>query len=122
MKKMRLLACYFMLINCFNVIAEQKQPADFVTINTFIPDLIFDIRYYSTNNFIGKKIDGYYADKCILQSKAASALKKVYHAAKSRKLNLKIFDCYRPQSAVDHFVRWAKDHSDTKMKQLIIPG
>src|SRR5262245_66694977 len=84
----------------------------FVDVKEFIPSVQLDIRYYTTNNFVGSRIDGYDASKCFLTREAAVALKNVQEELVRNGQSLKIFDCYRPQRAVDHFARWAKDLSD----------
>ena len=93
----------------------------FVSIGEAIPDVLLDIRYYSSFNFIGERIDGYEAPAALLTREAAAALKAVSDEAKGLGYRLKIFDAYRPQKAVDHFVRWAKDPGDTRMKQYFYP-
>lgn len=80
-----------------------------------------DLRYITSNNFIGKPIDGYQKKKVIISTPAAEALKKVQSKLVSFGLSLKIFDAYRPQQAVDHFVRWAKLVNDTLMKKSYYP-
>ncbi len=67
-------------------------------------------------NFIGKPVDGYEAERCLATQQTASALANVQKDLKSYGLGLKVFDAYRPQRAVDHFVRWAKDTGDTSTK------
>ena len=94
----------------------------FVDIKEVIPSVQLDIRYYTNNNFIGSRIDGYDAPKCLLTSDAALALKEVQKELANNRQALKIFDCYRPQQAVDHFVRWAKDLNDQKMKTEYYPS
>ena len=93
----------------------------FVSIGEVIPDVLLDIRYYSSFNFIGERIDGYEEPVALLTREAAQALKAASDEAKKRGLRLKIFDAYRPQKAVDHFVRWAKDPGDTRMKPFFYP-
>jgi D-alanyl-D-alanine dipeptidase len=88
----------------------------------FIPSVRLDIRYYMANNFVGSRIDGYDAPKCLLTTEAAVALGKVQEQISRRGQSLKIFDCYRPQRAVDHFVRWAKDLTDQEMKSQYYPS
>ncbi|RHW76496.1 M15 family metallopeptidase [Colwellia sp. RSH04] len=102
--------------------ANQSIPNDFVTINTFIPEALFDIKYHSKDNFVGEVIDGYNADKCILHKAAANALMSAYRQARDAKLNLKIFDCYRPQRAVNHFIRWVNDLNNTATKHNYYPN
>ena len=93
----------------------------FVSIGEVIPDVLLDIRYYSSFNFIGERIDGYEEPVALLTQDAAAALKAVSGEAVTRGFRLKIFDAYRPQKAVDHFMRWAKNPADTRMKQYFYP-
>ncbi|MBO4377887.1 MAG: M15 family metallopeptidase [Clostridia bacterium] len=88
----------------------------FVSISEAIPDVLLDIRYYSTFNFIGERIDGYLQPVALLTKEAAERLKEVSDELNAKGYRLKIFDAYRPQMAVDHFMRWAQDMSDTRMK------
>ena len=94
----------------------------FVDVKEFIPSVQLDIRYYTTDNFVGSRIDGYDAPKCFLTREAAVALEKVQEELARNGQSLKIFDCYRPQRAVDHFVRWAKDLSNQEMKSKYYPS
>ena len=94
----------------------------FVSIGEAIPDVILEIRYYTSFNFIGERIDGYEQPIALLTREAASALKEVSDEMVSRGYRLKIFDAYRPQKAVDHFMRWAEDASDIRMKPYFYPG
>ena len=96
--------------------------APLVDVETRIPDAIFDIRYHSSYNFVGKPIEGYVQPKCLLTEPAADALAAVQKQAQQRGMTLKIFDCYRPQRAVDHFVAWAEDLEDTGMKSVFYPS
>lgn len=102
-------------------IDANDQNKGFVDIKEFIPSVHLDIRYYTSENFIGARIDGYDAPKCFLTREAALALGKVQEELARNAQSLKIFDCYRPQRAVDHFVRWARDLSDQKMKSKYYP-
>ncbi len=96
-------------------------PDGFVYAEETIPDLVLEMRYGGRHNFVGERIDGYVKDKCILTREAAQALKKVQEELKPFGLGIKVFDCYRPQMAVDRFVRWAADLSDTRMKAEFYP-
>jgi D-alanyl-D-alanine dipeptidase len=96
-------------------------PQGFVDLVTMIPGVDTDIRYYSTNNFIGERIDGYLAPRCLLTEQAATALTLVQTDLRHFHLALKIYDCYRPQRAVDHFVSWAEDPKDTRMRAHFYP-
>ncbi|MBD66649.1 MAG: peptidase M15 [Halobacteriovoraceae bacterium] len=91
-------------------------------VNKSVPTAIFDIRYLGNDNFVGDAVSGYKAPLCYLSHTAAKALFLVQKEIETLGLTLKIFDCYRPQMAVDHFVRWAKDLSDTKTKTKYYPN
>ena len=93
----------------------------FVLLSEAVPDAILEMRYYSTFNFVGDRIDGYEEPVALLTREAAAALKKVSDDLVSKGYRLKIYDAYRPQRAVDHFVRWAKDPDDTRMKRYFYP-
>ena len=93
----------------------------FVSVGEVIPDVLLDIRYYSSFNFIGERIDGYEEPAAILTREAAQALKEASREAMEQGFRLKVFDAYRPQKAVDHFVRWAKDPEDIRMKAFFYP-
>ena len=93
----------------------------FVSIGEMIPDVLLDIRYYSSFNFIGERIDGYEEPAALITREAAQALKAVSDEAARQGLRLKIFDAYRPQKAVDHFMRWAADPADIRMKAYFYP-
>lgn len=99
----------------------RQLPEGFVDVQSLLPHVVLDIRYFSEDNFVGTPIDGYQAAKCIVSTQAAAALVKVQNNLKDFGLGLKIFDCYRPQKAVDHFVRWAVKLTDKKMKARYYP-
>ena len=99
-----------------------SMPESFFVVNDEIPALVFDIRYYSDDNFLGTKVRGYESAKCILTRSASEALKKVQREMSAAGYALKIFDCYRPQEAVDHFVEWVRDTDDQKMKAQYYPN
>ncbi len=101
--------------------ATGYAPPAFVDITHVVPGVHLDIRYFTAHNFVGAKVDGYRAPKCLLTRHAAEALHGVQKDLQPFGLSLKIYDCYRPQSAVNHFVRWAKDVSDTKTKKEFYP-
>ena len=86
-----------------------------------VPDAILEIRYFSTYNFIGDRIPGYEEPVAILTAQAADSLKSVSDDLRALGYRLKIFDAYRPQCAVDYFVEWAEDFSDTRMKEYFYP-
>ncbi|WP_199883025.1 M15 family metallopeptidase [Pseudoalteromonas sp. T1lg75] len=110
----------FLVAACASAYAA--MPEDFIAIGDLDPSIEKDIRYFGSNNFVGTKVTGYEAPKCILQLGAADALVRVQQAARERGLTLKVFDCYRPQRAVNHFVHWVKDDTDTKTKAEYYPN
>ena len=95
--------------------------SDFVLITDVVPDAILEIRYYSTYNFVGDRIDGYEEPLAFLTKEAALALKEVSDDVRDQGYRLKIYDAYRPQMAVTNFVEWAKDENDTRMKEYFYP-
>ncbi len=116
MKKLFLLGL-FLIIN-----GDAKElPRGFSYLKEQIPTVELDMRYYGNNNFIGKPIDGYFSPRAILSVKATASLKRVQEELKGFGLGLKIFDAYRPQKAVDHFVRWGRDLIDIKIKAVYYP-
>ena len=90
--------------------------SDFEEISSVIDDAAFDIRYYSPNNFTGHKIDGYKAPRAYLTKEALSALAKAAEDLRTQGYRLLIWDSYRPQKAVDHFVRWINNLDDAGNK------
>lgn len=100
---------------------EAAAAADFVVVSQVIPDAILEIRYHSTFNFVGDRIDGYDEPCALLTREAALALKAASDDLMAQGYRIKIYDAYRPQDAVNHFVRWAKDLGDTRMKAYFYP-
>ena len=103
-----------------HAVAEMNSD-NFVTVTDVVPDVILEIRYYGTYNFVGDRIDGYMQPTALLTREAARCLKAVSDDVKSQGYRLKIYDAYRPQKGVDHFVRWAADVPDVRMKQYFYP-
>ena len=99
-----------------------QLPKDFVYCETVVPGIRTELRYATAHNFVGEKIEGYRQPRCILTRQAATALGKVQEELRPFGLGLKVFDAYRPQRAVDHFVRWARDLDDTRMKAEFYPA
>ena len=95
--------------------------SDFVLLSEAVPDAILEIRYYSTYNFVGDRIDGYEEPLAMLTTEAAAALREVSDELMDMGYRLKIFDAYRPQMAVTHFMNWALDTEDTRMKEYFYP-
>lgn len=97
-------------------------PPGFVDALQAVPGVEIDLRYLSSDNFVGEPIDGYRQERCYMTVEAAAALRGVQLELAGFGLGLKVFDAYRPQQAVDHFVRWAADLGDTKMKARYYPA
>ena len=102
-------------------IVKEQDSSDFVAITDIVPDAILEIRYYGTYNFVGTRIDGYLAPTALLTRQAADSLKAVSDDVIRLGYRLKIYDAYRPQMGVDHFVRWAADIADTTMRRYFYP-
>ncbi len=99
----------------------QELPKGFVYLSDIDGTIKSELRYLNSNNFIGKKINGYF-DNCVIVTKeTADALHTVQTILSKKGLSLKIFDAYRPQQAVNHFVKWAKVLNDTLMKKEYYP-
>jgi D-alanyl-D-alanine dipeptidase len=110
---------FLFLLVCFKMIGQ--LPEGFVYARDIIPDLKVELRYYTSNNFVGKRVDGYKSNKLILTKQTALALKQVQAELQSQNLWLKVYDGYRPQQAVNHFMRWAKHLNDTINKKNFYP-
>ena len=97
------------------------NPSGFVVLADFVPHIVQDIRYYSTYNFIGDRIDGYEEPCALLTVEAARALKEVSNEFYVQGYRLKIFDAYRPVRAVKHFALWSIEDQDLRMKPYFYP-
>ncbi len=102
--------------------AATPEAAGFVSIQALVPDIRLDIRYATSANFVGARVDGYEAPRCFLLKPVAEALQRVELALRAEQFRLRIFDCYRPVRAVGHFVRWAGDLDDQRTKPLFYPA
>jgi D-alanyl-D-alanine dipeptidase len=101
---------------------EPKAPKDFVALRSVDPTIVQEMRYFTPHNFVGERIDGYRQPLCILTRPAAEALHRAQKRLLRQGYTLKVYDCYRPQRAVDHFVRWAEDLDDEAMKDEFYPN
>lgn len=113
---------FLLSLSAYFLFSKSSLPEGFTDIKTLIPDVEIELRYATTNNFIGQKIEGYDTNRALLSVEAAQGLVEVQNELKYYGLGLKIFDSYRPQRAVNHFVRWAKVLSDTLMKTQYYPN
>ncbi|MEU3253933.1 M15 family metallopeptidase [Streptomyces sp. NPDC006997] len=100
---------------------EPKAPDDFVALRAVDRTIIEEMRYFTPHNFVGERVDGYQQSLCILTRPAAQALHQAQKQLLRQGYALKVYDCYRPQRAVDHFVRWAEDLDDQAMKDEFYP-
>lgn len=101
--------------------ADTKAPAAFVDLRSVDATILHDIRYDTEHNFIGRPIVGYREPLCILTRPAAEALSRAQSALLANGYTLKVYDCYRPQRAVDDFARWAARPGDQRMKEEFYP-
>ena len=107
--------------SCIQRPAPEEGREHFVHITDAVPDVILEIRYFGTYNFVGERIDGYLAPTALLTREAADSLRAVSDDVIAKGYRLKIYDAYRPQMGVDHFVRWAADVPDVRMKKYFYP-
>lgn len=117
---MKRLYFLFLFLVC-SACAQNNLPSGFVYVHEEISDIVIDAKYFSSHNFIGKPVDGYKKNTAILSKEATRALIKVQSSLKEMGFGLKLFDAYRPQQSVNHFVRWAKVAEDTLMKSEFYP-
>ena len=117
-----------LLTSCKTVREEAKayyrtmDSSQFVNITDVVPDAILEIRYFSTYNFVGARIDGYDEPVALMTRIAADSLRAVSDDLKRMGYRIKIYDAYRPQRAVDHFMRWAQIDGDTITKAYFYPN
>ena len=98
-----------------------NDTSGFVLLSDYVPAVVQEIRYYSTYNFIGDRIDGYEQPCAIITKEAARALKAVSNEMNVKGYRLKVFDAYRPATAVKHFVLWGIEDLDQRMKPFFYP-
>lgn len=96
--------------------ASDAVAPDFVDVQEIESSIRVDLRYAGSDNFVGARVEGYETPVCLLSRPAAAALAEVQRSLADEGLGLLVYDCYRPQRAVDHFVRWAADTSDLRTK------
>ncbi len=101
--------------------SETMDSSDFVVLSDFVPHIVQEIRYHSTYNFIGDRIDGYEEPCALLTKEAARALKSAANELMVQGYRLKVFDAYRPACAVRHFVLWGLEDQDIRMKPYFYP-
>jgi zinc D-Ala-D-Ala dipeptidase len=115
------IAAFALLLLSRPVSAQAPVPAGFLDAAAMVDGLVVDMRYFGSDNFVGEKIDGYERPRCLLSTPAAHALAAIQRDLAARGLGLKVFDCYRPQRAVAHFMRWAQNLDDVRRKRDFYP-
>lgn len=126
MAAIRKIYCFFIMTSLLffasAATAENDAlPEGFVYVDEWIPDAVLDIRYAGEHNFVGESVDGYLTPRAILTREATDALVKAADILREKGYRIKIFDAYRPLSAVRHFIRWSKDETDTKTRDEFYP-
>ncbi|MBM4252374.1 MAG: M15 family metallopeptidase [Deltaproteobacteria bacterium] len=101
--------------------AREAAPSDFVSLADIAPAVKIDMKYAGSDNFTGRPVPGYEANKCLLTRPAARALREAQDWLSKFHLQLQVYDCYRPQRAVTAFVNWAADSADTVTKETHYP-
>jgi zinc D-Ala-D-Ala dipeptidase len=114
-------ATFILIVALAPPASAQQRPDTFVDAASVARGLVVEMRYAGAHNFVGQKIDGYDKPVCYLTRQAAAALAQVVADLEPRGLTIKVFDCYRPQRSVAHFVRWARNLRDEKMKAEFYP-
>ena len=104
-----------------NVNDPAMDPSGFVLLSDYVPHIVQEIRYFSTYNFIGDRINGYEEPCALLTREAARALLEVSNEMMVQGYRLKIFDAYRPVCAVKHFILWSIEDQDARMKPYFYP-
>lgn len=122
MKNKILISIIALGLLCFGFYQKQVLPEGFVYVKSVIQDLDVELRYFTTHNFVGDTIDGYKSNNLILTKETAEKLKLVQDELQQQNLCLKVYDGYRPQRAVNHFMRWARVLNDTINKSEFYPN
>jgi zinc D-Ala-D-Ala dipeptidase len=112
--------CFIGFGFCFGI-SEGARSKGFVYLHEIDPTILVSLRYNSNENFIGKPIDGYKKSVVIITKQAAEALKKVQEEVKKEGYNLVVYDAYRPQQAVNHFMQWSEAVKDQSKKSQYYP-
>jgi D-alanyl-D-alanine dipeptidase len=98
------------------------RPELFVDLLSIIPSAVLDLKYFTGDNFVGLRVKGYQRERCFITSPAAQALLRVQHALVEFGLGIKVFDAYRPQQAVDHFIGWCEQSEPSESKARFFPS
>jgi D-alanyl-D-alanine dipeptidase len=121
-RRRRRVACAALALGLAACAGSEPPAPRLVSLADLAPSIALDLRYAGPHNFVGAPIDGYEAPLCLLSEPAARALARVEADLRAEGLGLVVFDCYRPQRAVDHFARWAADPADTATRAAHHPS
>jgi D-alanyl-D-alanine dipeptidase len=116
-----LVVSYFVTITSCFAMSEEARGRNFVYLHEIDPTILVSLRYHSDENFVGKPVDGYKKSVVILTRQAAEALKKVHDTVKKDGYRLVVYDAYRPQQAVNHFMRWGEKVEDQSTRSHYYP-
>ncbi len=105
-----------------SVSTRDVEPSGFVDLKEYVPGLVVELRYATADNFVGQPIDGYEAPRALANAPTARALRSVQEELGRHGLGLKLFDAYRPQRAILHFIRWARDPAPSTTAATHHPG
>ena len=121
MKIKKFILFIFLLLGLNKTVNAANLPNNFVYLHDIDPTITQEIRYAGYHNFIGRPVTGYQAAECILTKPAAVALAKIQQELNKKALGLKVYDCYRPQMAVDDFIVWSSLSKQQQMKAEFYP-
>ena len=114
---------FAILLFTFNYILFNNNLEDgFVYLKDIDHSVIVDLKYYSSENFTGQLVEGYHSNTAILTNEAALALSNAQDDFNKLGYSLILYDAYRPQRAVDFFVKWSKNLNDTINKRIYYPN
>jgi len=119
---MKFIITFFILFASLNSSAWEERPSQFANVKKSIPSIEVDMRYATQYNFTGSPVTGYQEPICYLQRKVINKLKKVQRDLLKSDLSLKVYDCYRPQAAVDSFIAWANENKKATHKLSFHPN
>jgi D-alanyl-D-alanine dipeptidase len=111
----------FMIVELCYAIPQEARDKGFVYLHEIDPTILISLRYNSNENFVGKPVDGYKKSVVIITKQAAYALKKVQQEVKKDGYCLVVYDAYRPQQAVNHFIRWSSNTADKSKENQYYP-
>lgn len=121
MRSVALVAAILVVTACSPTQTADGPPEGFVRLSDVAPDVLQEMRYHGQHNFLGRPVVGYDAAECWLTEPAAEAVAKAQAEVAAQGYRLKVYDCYRPQRAVDDFVTWAQDPDDDTTRAEFYP-